>query len=523
MTYLATSSRWSVPNAAREIRALMKAPRALYSRQRGSSRSAKRRSYSAACSARMRMTSTSLMTAAPWLPCCRSCWRLLRGSIHPGHVRGTQMPRTPPAATCAARTSSVPPANLAPRGAPVRPPGTGCKPSRDEERPAGASRQLPDPSHDSEDPVSGSDIVIGTHRVRAAAAMSCHYPEVIANGVPAVRERGDIVLCAPRRRGSGDAAHRGDRSAWERALSADPSGPGARMSTVQPGSEPPADTLGPTVLRMILGNQLHRFREAAGVTPEAAGYEIRASRSKISRMENGRVAFKERDVADLLTLYGITDEQMRAGMVSLVRQANTPGWWSKYGDVLSDWFEAYLGLETAASVIRTFELQFVHGLFQTEAYARAVTLLGHTAAPAEEIDRRVSLRLKRQDLLTGPEPPQVWSVIDEGALRRPVGGRSVMRAQLNRLIEVAELRHVTIQVVPFGRGGHAAAGGSFTILRFEDADVPDVVYIEQLTSALYLDKRDDVDHYMEVMNHLSTQALTPALTARFLAEITRET
>jgi transcriptional regulator with XRE-family HTH domain len=281
--------------------------------------------------------------------------------------------------------------------------------------------------------------------------------------------------------------------------------------------------MGPTVLRMMLGSQLHRLREAAGVTPDQAGYEIRASRSKISRMEKGRVSFKERDVADLLTRYGVTDEQVRAGMLSLARQANAPGWWSKYGDVLADWFETYLGLEAAASVIRTFELQFVHGLFQTEAYARAVTLLGYRAAPAEEIERRVSLRLKRQDLLTRPDPPQVWSVIDEGALRRPVGGRAVMRAQLTRLIEVAGLRHVTVQAVPFGRGGHAAAGGSFTVLRFGEADVPDVVYIEQLTSALYLDKRDDVDHYMEVMNHLSTQALTPDRTARFLTEITRET
>jgi Domain of unknown function (DUF5753)/Helix-turn-helix domain len=295
------------------------------------------------------------------------------------------------------------------------------------------------------------------------------------------------------------------------------------MSTVQPGSEPPADTLGPTVLRMVLGNQLHRLREAADVTPDQAGYEIRASRSKISRMENGRVGFKERDVADLLTLYGITDEQARAGVLALARQANTPGWWSKYGDVLAGWFEAYLGLEGAASVIRSFELQFVHGLFQTEAYARAVTLLGYKAAPAEEIDRRVSLRIKRQDLLTRPEPPRVWSVIDEAALRRPVGGRAVMRAQLNRLIEVAELPHVTVQVVPFGRGGHAAAGGSFTVLRFAEPELPDVVYIEQLTSALYLDTRDDVDRYMEIMNHLTAQALTPVRTARFLTEITLAT
>ncbi len=297
------------------------------------------------------------------------------------------------------------------------------------------------------------------------------------------------------------------------------------MSNGLPGG-PPADSAdelrGPTVLRMILGAQLRRLREAADVTPDQAGYEIRASRSKISRMEHGRVGFKDRDVIDLLTLYGITDEQMRARMLASARHANAPGWWSKYDDLLPDWFEQYLGLEGAASVIRTFELQFVHGLFQIEAYARAVTLLGHKTAPADEIDRRVSLRLKRQDIFASPEPPQAWSVMDEAVLRRSVGGRAVMGAQLERLAEVASLPQVTIQVVPFGGGGHAAAGGSFTILRFAEPELPDVVYIEQLTSALYLDGREDVDHYREVMNELSTQALTPDRTARFLAEITRE-
>jgi Domain of unknown function (DUF5753)/Helix-turn-helix domain len=299
------------------------------------------------------------------------------------------------------------------------------------------------------------------------------------------------------------------------------------MSTVRPGGDQPAAPSGAranaTVLRMMLGHRLRRLRELSGVIPEDAGYEIRASRSKISRMENGRVGFKDRDVADLLTLYGVTDERARAGLLELARQANTPGWWSKYGDILADWFEDYLGLEAAASVIRSFELQFVHALFQTEAYARAVTLLGFKAAPAEEIDRRVSLRLKRQDLLAGPQPPRVWSILDEAALRRPVGGRAVMRAQLKRLAEAADLPHVTIQVVPFDRGGHAAAGGSFTILRFGDAELPDVVYIEQLTSALYLDRRDDVDHYLEVMDRLSADALTPAATARLLGQITRQT
>jgi hypothetical protein len=301
------------------------------------------------------------------------------------------------------------------------------------------------------------------------------------------------------------------------------------MSTRQGDGDPPADalrdgdTLGPTVPRLLLGLQLQRLREAADVTPDAAAYEIRGSRSKISRMENGRVRIKERDVTDLLTLYGVTDAKVRADMMTLVHQASSAGWWSRYGDVMADWFESYLGLEMAASIIRTFELQFVHGLFQTEDYARAVTRLGYASAPAAEIDRRVSVRLKRQDLLSGPRPPRVWSVMDEAALRRPVGGRHVMRAQLSHLADVTAMPQATVQIMPFSRGGHAAAGGSFTILRFAEADVPDVVYIEQLTSALYLDKREDVDHYLEVMNALSTEALTPAESKDFLAKILRET
>jgi transcriptional regulator with XRE-family HTH domain len=300
------------------------------------------------------------------------------------------------------------------------------------------------------------------------------------------------------------------------------------MSTIEPSSSLPGNVAvpdsrgGPTVLRMLLGTQLRRLREAAGITPDRAGYEIRGSRSKISRLEHGRVGFKPRDVADLLTLYGVTDEQVRTGILSLARQANAQGWWAKYGDILPDWFEAYLGLEAAATLIRTFELQFVHGLFQTEAYARAVTVLGHKAAPVAEIDRRVSLRMKRQDVLSGEDPPRVWSVMDEAALRRPVGGRLVMRGQLAHLMEVSALPHITVQVVPFRRGGHAGAGGSFTVLRFREPDLPDVVYTEQLTSAIYLERRADVDHYMEVVNRLSAEALTPAGTTRFLKELHKE-
>ena len=203
-------------------------------------------------------------------------------------------------------------------------------------------------------------------------------------------------------------------------------------------------------------------------------------------MEHGRVGFKERDVADLLTLYGVTDEQTRAELLALARQANTPGWWTPYSDILPAGSRPTWGWRRPPRLIRTFELQFVHGLLQTEDYARAVTMLGHQGAPAEEIDSRVSLRMSRQDLLTAADPPQVWSVMDEAALRRPIGGRQVIRAQLTTCSRSPPCPNVSLQVVPFGHGGHAAAGGSFTILRFAEPDLPDVVYIEHLTSALYL-------------------------------------
>ena len=299
------------------------------------------------------------------------------------------------------------------------------------------------------------------------------------------------------------------------------------MVSVGPGDDEPFPDLAESsvdaaVLRVLLGSQLRRFREAAGVTAEQAGFEIRASRSKISRLENGRVRLKRRDMSDLLTLYGVTDESLRSRFLTLVGQANTPDWWTRYSDVLPDWFETYLGLEAAAATIRSFEIQFVHGLFQTEDYARAVTSRGRKSAPADEIERRVALRLKRQDQLTRPNPPRIWSVMDEAVLRRPVGGPAVMRAQCERLIEVAEFPHVTLQAVPFASGSHAGESGSFTVLRFEENDLPDVVYIEQLSGALYLDQRSDVEHYLEVVDELSSEALTPAETTRFIEQIARE-
>jgi transcriptional regulator with XRE-family HTH domain len=284
--------------------------------------------------------------------------------------------------------------------------------------------------------------------------------------------------------------------------------------SVQPGS-------GPTVLRILLGSQLRRLREAKGITREEAGYKIRASGSKISRLELGRVSFKERDVVDLLEMYGV-DEAEQASLVALAKEANSPGWWHKYGDVLPEWFQVFVGLEEAASLIRLYEVQFVPGLLQSAEYARAVISLGLPGAAPEEIERRVSLRMARQELLTKTGGPRLWAVVDEAALRRPIGGREVMRAQLERLIESAREPNITLQVVPFRSGGHAAEAGAFTIMRFPEVDLPDVVYLEQLTSALYLDKREDVETYTEVMERLSVESESPERTIDILSGMLEE-
>ncbi|HVB41364.1 MAG TPA: helix-turn-helix transcriptional regulator [Streptosporangiaceae bacterium] len=284
----------------------------------------------------------------------------------------------------------------------------------------------------------------------------------------------------------------------------------ARSLVAQPGSG------GPTVLRILLGAQLRRLREAKRISLEEAGNVIRASHSKISRLETGRVGFKDRDITDLLTFYGVTDEQEREALRALANRANAQGWWHDYSDVLPNWFEAYVGLEEAASQVRCYEVQFVPGLMQTGDYARAVTLLGHQNASPREVDRRVGLRLARQAVLTRPDPPNIWAVLDEAVLRRPIGGPDVMRAQIRYLIELAQKPHVTVQIVPFHAGGHAAAGGPFSVLRFAEYDLPDVVYLEQLTSALYLDKQEIVDNYLMVMERLCIEATTPANSVKLL-------
>jgi hypothetical protein len=226
-------------------------------------------------------------------------------------------------------------------------------------------------------------------------------------------------------------------------------------------------------------------------------------------MELGRVSFKTRDVEDLLTLYGITDETERASLLSLAREANVAGWWHSYSDVLPSWFPTYVGLEGAASLLRVYEVQFVHGLLQTEAYARAVVRRGMRDASEADVERRVALRLERQKYLVSENAPDLHIVLDEAALRRPYGDREVMRGQLQHLIEISERPNVRLQVMPFSFGGHAGESGAFTILSFPESDLSDVVYLEQLTSALYLDKREDVAQYERALEELQNDSPGP--------------
>ena len=271
-----------------------------------------------------------------------------------------------------------------------------------------------------------------------------------------------------------------------------------------------------------LGAQLRRLREAAGLTRDDAGYHIRASGSKISRMELGRVSFKERDVTDLLEFYGVDDPAEREKLVQLTREANATPWYQKFQDVVPDWFHVFVGLEEAAQLIRVYEVQFVPGLLQTEEYARAVILQGAPGLDPDEVERRVALRMGRQKLLTGRTRRGYWVIMDEAALRRPMGGRDVHVAQIERLIDLVGEPNITIQVMPFRYGGHAAEGGAFTIMRFPETDLPDVVYMEYLTGAHYIDKPEEVERYAAVMERLSVAGTSPDRTREILTGMLKD-
>jgi transcriptional regulator with XRE-family HTH domain len=277
-----------------------------------------------------------------------------------------------------------------------------------------------------------------------------------------------------------------------------------------------------TARRMMLGARLRRLREERGISRAEAGYTIRASESKMSRLELGKVSFKERDVADLLVLYGVADPGQRDSVLGLLREANRPAWWREYEDVLPDWFQDYIGLEQAAERIRTYETHFVPGLLQTDDYSRAVIVSGLPTPTPVEADRAVALRATRKQLLTRAGAPHVWAVLDEAALRRPVGPDQVRVDQLEHLLKLADLSHVTLQVLPLTGLVHTSGSGAFTMLRFSEPDLPDVVYVENLLSALYLDKPDHVSRYTEVMDRLCVESLSPVATSALIADLLAE-
>jgi transcriptional regulator with XRE-family HTH domain len=283
-----------------------------------------------------------------------------------------------------------------------------------------------------------------------------------------------------------------------------------------------ADSPGsPTARRILLGTRLRRLREAAEISRAEAGYAIRSSESKISRLELGRVGFKARDVADLLTMYGVTDPGRRETFLEMVARSNEPGWWHRYTDLVADWFEDYLGLEESASRIQEWETQFVPGLLQTEDYTKAIANRGWSPMTNENAQRQVAVRMRRQQLITRPKPPKLWVVMDESVLHRPIGGRRVLLDQIEYLLDVTKRSHVSLQVLPYQFSGYSAEG-SFTTLRFAEAELPDVVYIEHLSGALYLDKRADIELYGRVFDRLTVDAHTPDHTRQLLMKTRAE-
>ncbi|GAA2165710.1 MULTISPECIES: helix-turn-helix domain-containing protein [Glycomyces] len=280
---------------------------------------------------------------------------------------------------------------------------------------------------------------------------------------------------------------------------------------------------GTTTLRVMIGGKLRQLRTDADISREEAAYEIRADASKISRIELGRVSFRLRDVRDLMIMYGVQDEDEIERVVDMAREANRPSKWKRYNDFLPNWFSNYLEMEGAAAMIRTYEVQVFPGLLQNEEYARAVMMLGYGHTPLTEIDKRIEVRMKRQEILDRTEKrPELWAVIDEAALHRPFGGKGVMRGQIQTLIDFCDKPNVRVQVVPFSAGAHSGAGAPFTWLRFAYEELSDVIYLEHLTGGLYLERDSEIDAYQAAMEHLCIQATQPHKTQDFLREILRD-
>jgi transcriptional regulator with XRE-family HTH domain len=272
-------------------------------------------------------------------------------------------------------------------------------------------------------------------------------------------------------------------------------------------------------MRVVLGKRLQELRERAGLSFEDAARALDVTHATIRRMEKAEAGLKLPYVEKLLRTYGVTDQSEVDEFLGMCRDANRPGWWHRFRDVLPDWFSAFVSLEGAAELIRAYEPHYVPGLLQTHDYAQAVLRAGRPGAPKEEIKRAVALRMERQALLEREHPPMLWVVMDETVLRRPIGGPEVMRDQIARLIEAMGRPHVRLQVVPFESGPHPAMYGPFHIFRFPLRELPDVAYVESLVGAGYMEDRDDVSTFREALDRMSAQALTTDQTREFLRTV----
>ncbi|HSX98604.1 MAG TPA: helix-turn-helix transcriptional regulator [Streptomyces sp.] len=281
-----------------------------------------------------------------------------------------------------------------------------------------------------------------------------------------------------------------------------------------------ASNVNPTVRRRRLGQELRRLRELKGMTAEEVAERLLVSQSKISRLENGRRSISQRDVRDLCGVYEVEDQRVVDSLMQMAKDSRQQGWWHAFGDVP---YSVYIGLETDAASLRVYDPQVVPGLLQTRPYAEALIAGALPETTPADIDKRVQVRLRRQERISAPESPlRLWTVLDESALRRVVGNRSLMREQLEHLVEQSQLPHVTVQVIPFEMGAHPGLNGQYAILEFPDASDSSVVYIEGVTSDLYLEKPADVQKYSVMYEHLRAQALNVEQSRQLIADIAKD-
>ncbi len=276
---------------------------------------------------------------------------------------------------------------------------------------------------------------------------------------------------------------------------------------------------GPTLRRRRLGSELKRCRERAGLTQESVSRHFEWHAAKVTRIETARVAVTPRDVRDLLTLYGVEDEQYREALLELARASKQKTWWTDYRDIMRP--GNFVGLEAEASTLRVWEPIVVPGLLQTEAYMQALMRTGRSWDPPEQMARRVALRLKRQARLSGPNPLELFAVIDESIVRRSIGGPAVMEEQLGHLIDMAKLPNVTVQILPFDAGEHPFLGGSAALLEFRETTHLDVVYLEGLAGDLYEEQHSEVARYRAELERLSERSLDPRLTLKMIESLMR--